>query len=256
MKRRTFRRTYRLSAIVVLTTLTDCASLAPHAAADIPQPPPVTVSDVGDSGLTDLVDIAKKTACTPGGDKSDYDAWSGQLRATVNTDPLRPEIQYVWNTYDGEFQLSAEAWVPDSGCAKDVKVVSQITDTSAARNCQAIEQSREFTAYGHVHAVADGVKLLFGINPNAFQFPVTYYGDDGSTLDATSRVHEYVPTDSSPDDFSPYCVRSSSVVAVTSTGYYRNNLDQYVRFACERDDYQVHARPTGPVVDYVETVPC
>lgn len=255
MKRRTLLRTYRLNAIIAGAALAATAIPLNPAAADVP-PPPSVVTGVDGSDLTDLVDVAKQTACTPGGDKSDYDAWSGELWANVDNDPLRPEIQYVWETYDGDVQGSAQAWVPDTGCAKDVKVSSQITDTSPARNCEPVVQSREFTAYGHVHSYLDGTKVLVGINPNAFRLPVTYYGDDGSTVDATARVQDYVPAGSSPDDFSPYCIRSSSVVTVESNGYYLNNLDKYVWFACERDEYQVQARPTGPVVDYIETVPC
>lgn len=256
MKRRTLLQTYRPNAIIFAILLAIGVVGAIPAAADGPQPPSVVVTGGGGADPTDFVDLAKKTACTPGGDKSDYDTWSGELRATVNRDPLRPEIQYVWNTYDSEVLASAMAWVPDTGCAKDVKVVSTITDTSPARNCAPVVQSREFTAYGHDRTKVDSVDILSVSNPNAFQLPVTYYGDDGSTLDVTSRVQDYLPTASSPDEFSPYCIRSSSVVTVESNGYYRNNLDRYVWFACERDHYQVHSRPTGPAIDYVETVPC
>lgn len=256
MTRRTFVRAYRLHAIITTAVLTIAAWPAADAVADIPQPPPLVVSGGGGVDLSDLVGTAKKTACTPGGDTSDYDSWSGALRALVNNDPLRPEIQYVWNTYDGEVQASALAWVPDTGCARDVKVTSQVTDTSPARNCEPVVQSREFSAYGHEHWELDGEDVLVGVNPNAFQLPVTYYGDDGSTFDASARVNEYVPAGSSPDEFSPYCVRSSSVVTVKTDGYYRNNLDTYVWFACEQDEYQITATPTGPRIDYVKTVPC
>jgi len=86
---------------------------------------------------------------------------------------------------------------------------------------------------------------------------VTYVGDDGSDdLVPTTSVHEYVPAGSSPDEVSPYCVRTTSVVSVKTTGYYLNNLDRYVLFACEEDHYRVTATTSGPQIDYVETVPC
>ncbi|MDQ1683414.1 MAG: hypothetical protein QOC82_151 [Frankiaceae bacterium] len=257
MRHRTFLATYRLPAIAALAVLAAGSLPAGVAAADIPQPPSVTIG--GDSVLvgSDLVDAAKKTACTPTGDKSDFDTWSGELRAQVNTSPLDPKVQYVWNTYDSEVEGSAMAWVPDTGCAKDLLVKTQITDTSAAPHCEPVVSSREFTSYGHDHWQVDGTDVLVVVNPNAFQLPVTYVGNDGSdSIDPTVNVREYVPTSSSPDKVAPYCVRSTSVVTVESNGYYENNLAKYVWFACEKDEYRVTMTANGPQIDYVETVPC
>lgn len=241
--------------------LVGAVTMGPGAAhaADVPIPVPPVVVSTG-SGLVanafDAVDAAKKTACTPQGAKSNFDTWSGELRAVVNTDPLRPQIQYVWNTYDGSVNASAYGYVPDTGCAQGVRVVSQITDTSAAHNCEPVVQSQAVTAYGHDHwTLDDGTKVLVGANPEPFQLPVTYYGDDGSGNDVTARVDESVPAAES-QEFAPYCIRETSTVTVKSTGYYLNNLNQFVWFACEMDEYQIVAKPTGPRINYIETVPC
>lgn len=241
-----------------MAVLTTGVMPATDAIADVPAPPPFIVTGGGD-GLSalDLVDAAKKTACTPTGDPSDFDTWTGELRATVNTSPLKPEIQYVWNTYDSDVDGSAMGWVPDTGCAKRIKLESQITDTSAADHCQPVVPSQKFTAYGADRWTFDGTAYIGAVNPNAFQLPVTYVGDDGSDdLVPTSQVDENVPASSSPDELSPYCVRSMSVVTVDTIGYYLNNLDQYVRFACEEDQYRVTATASGPQIQYIETVPC
>jgi len=221
------------------------------AAAVSPPSPPGVVVDTGGLGTSDLVDAAKKTACTPGGDPTDYDSWAGMLDARVNTDPLRPQIQYVWDTFDssaGTTGASAMAWVPDTGCAKDIKVTAQITDTSPAANCRPVVQSDVITTFGHQHwTTDDGSNVLVGLNPSAFKLPVTYYGDDSSTVGVNASQSE---------PLSPYCVRSSSVVTVKTNGYYENNLNTYVWFACESDEYQITATPTGPQIDYVDTVKC
>jgi hypothetical protein len=239
------------ASLVALATLP-----AATAAADVPHPqPPVVVVDTGGLNASDLVDAAKKTACTPTGDASDFDSWAGALDARVNTDPLRPQIQFVWDTFDssaGTTGASALAWVPDTGCAKDVKVTAQITDTSPAANCRPTVSGPVVTTYGHQHWTADdGTNLLVGVNPSAFQLPVTYYGDDGPDLGVTGNT-----TAAAPGEVSPYCVRSSSVVSVETNGYYENNLNKYVWFACEDDEYQITATPTGPQINYVDTVKC
>jgi len=223
----------------------------PAAAGVAPPAPPVVTVDTGGLNALDLVDTAKKTACTPGGDPTNYDSWAGGLDATVNSDPLGPQIQYVWKTYDTSVGASAMAWVPDTGCAKDIKVTAQITDTSPAANCRPVVQSGVITSYGHQHwALDDGTDILVGLDSSAFQLPVTYYGDDGPNLGlAASRS-------STSSKFTPYCVRSSSVVTVETNGYYENNLNAYVWFACEDDEYQITATPTGPQINYVDTVKC
>jgi len=258
--RRTFLATYRLSAIVSVAVLTAGFMPANDAIADVPEPPSFIITGGGGEGLStlDLVDAAKKTACTPNGETSDSDTWTGELHAIVNTSPLKPEIQYVWNTYDSDVQGSAMGWVPDTGCAKQIKLESQIIDTSAAGHCQPVVKSKLFTAYGHDHwTLDDGTNVLVGVNPNAFQLPVTYFGDDGSDdLVPASEVDQNLPASSSPDEVSPYCVRSTSVVSAKTTGYYLNNLDQYVRFACEEDHYRVSMTAGGPQIEYIETVPC
>ena len=257
--RRTYVATYRLSAIVAVAVLAAGFMPANDAIADVPEPPSFIIIG-GDGGVPslDLVEVAKKTACTPKGDTSNFDTWTGELRAIVHTDPLRPEIQYVWNTYDSDVQGSAMGWVPDTGCAKQLKLESQITDTSAAAHCTPVVRSKLFTAYGHEHwTLDDGTNVLVGVNPNAFQLPVTYVGDDGwDDVVPTSEVDQNVPASSSPNEVSPYCVRSTSVVSAKTTGYYLNNLDQYVRFACEEDHYRVTMTASGPQIDYIETVPC
>jgi hypothetical protein len=229
------------------------------ALADGPPVPPVVVSN-GSGGLDPSValDTAKKTACTPQGATDEFDSWAGELNAHVNNDPLGPVIQYVWNTYDSSEGASAMAWVPDTGCAKEVRVDTQITDITAARFCHPVVQSRVFTDYGHLHSqFEDGTKVLVGLNANPFQLPVTYYGDDGSETVPTPGVGpDVLRTASSPDELSPYCIRSTSTVTVKTDGYYLNNLNQFVWFACESDEYQILATPTGPQIDYIDTVKC
>lgn len=259
MRKRTLQRTYRLSAIAVTTAV--CTLLpAGVALADGPPLPPLVVT--GGSGGSDLdpsvaLDTAKKTACTPQGSKDDFDSWSGELNARVNNDPVGPVIQYVWNTYDSSVDGSSLAYVPDTGCAKGVRVDTQITDVTAAKYCRPVVQSQVFTAYGHQHwAFDDGTKVLVGVNGDPFALPVTYYGDDGSETVPTSGGTDVLRTESNPDELSPYCVRSTSTVTVKTDGYYLNNLDQYIWFACESDEYQILATPTGPQIDYIDTVKC
>lgn len=260
MSKRSLRITCRLAAIIVVASAPVTWTAGP-AAADVPIPqPPTVVVDTGGLNATDLVDTAKKTACTPGGDPSDYDSWAGALDARVNTDPLRPQIQYVWDTFDssaGDTGASAMAWVPDTGCAKDIKLTAQITDTSPAANCTPVVQSGVVTTYGHQHwTLDDGTAILVAVDPSAFQLPVTYFGDDGSTTGITNTVYTGQPAASRPTQVPPYCVRSSSVVTVETNGYYENNLGKYVWFACESDEYQITATPTGPQINYVDTVKC
>ncbi len=260
MRNRTISRTYRLSAILMSLLALSATLSVGNAYADVTVPPVVAIDGLPTIDPTVALDTAKKTACTPKGSADDFDTWSGELRAQVNNDPLGPKIQYVWNTFDGtagDFGASAMGWVPDTGCAKDILITSQITDTSASRSCQAIVQSQPVSVYGHEHwELVDGTKILVAINPDPFQLPVTYYGDDGSSTDTTTTVNEELPADSSPDGVSPYCIRASSVVTVTTNGYYENNLDDYVWFACEQDEYQITATPTGPRIHYVDTVTC
>ena len=212
----------------------------------------VTVPIVVDTGSTPTVDpaitlgTAKRAACTPQGIKDDFDTQAGALEATVNTSPLGPTIQYVWDTYDGLMGGliggSASAWVPDTGCAQGVEVTWQLTDTSAAPGCRAAVPSQVFSSYGNVHAyLGDGTPVLVGINPDRPQLPVTYYGNDG-TAGAAGVV--------------AYCARTASVVTVTTNGYYRNNLNQMVWFACERAEYQVLASPRAPQITYAGTSKC
>jgi hypothetical protein len=227
--------------------------------ADGPSVPPLVVT-IGSGGLDPSValDTAKKTACTPQGSTDEFGAWAGELNARVNNDPLRPVVQYVWNTYDSSEGGSALAYVPDTGCAKGVRVDTQITDVTAARFCRPVVQSQVFSAYSHLHwAFDDGTKVLVGLNPDPFELPVTYYGDDGSeTVPTPGVATDVLRTQSSPDELSPYCIRSTSTVTVKTDGYYLNNLNQYVWFACVSDEYQILATPTGPQIDYIDTVPC
>lgn len=223
--------------------------------------PPVVAHD-GVPGVDPAValDTATKTACTPKGSASDLDTWSGMLEATVDTDPLEPKIQYVWDTFDstiGDWGASAMGWVPDTGCAKQVRITSQITDTTAARSCRVQVQSTPVTVYGKQHwMLDDGRSILVALNPYAFDLPVTYYGDDGSSAGTTATVEDELPPADGSSALTPYCIRSSSVVTVQTTGEYENNLNQFVFFACERDYYQIAATPTGPRISYVETAKC
>jgi hypothetical protein len=231
-----------------------------NAYADVTVPPVVAIDGVPSLDPTVALDTAKKTACTPKGTSDDFDTWSGALEARVNTDPLGPTIQYVWDTFDGtlgDWGGSALAWVPDTGCAQGVRVTSQIVDTSAARNCRPIVSTSTVSAYSHLHwQLDDGTNILVGLNPDPFQLPVTYYGDDGSSADATTTVDNELPPADGSQPLASNCVRWSSVVTVTSNGYYLNNLNNFVWFACERDEYQITATPTGPQIRYVDTVKC
>lgn len=220
------------------------------ALADVPPPAPVAVT-VGGGTIDPSValDTAKKTACTPQGTDDEFDTWGGPLDAAVNTDPLRPEIQYVWDTYDSDVGGSALAWVPDTGCAKGVRVDQQITDVTAAPFCKPVVQSQVFSAYSHLHwTLDDGSNVLVGLNPDPLQLPVTYYGDDGSETAVTGTM---------VNEASPVCARTTSTVTVETNGYYLNNLDAFVWFACERDEYQILAAPpSSPQINYIDTVPC
>jgi len=258
VRNRSASRTYRLSAILLpLLALSTTLSIGSNAYADVTVPPVVVADGLPTIDPTVALDTAKKTACTPKGTSDDFDTWSGELTAEVNDDPLAPKIQYVWNTYDSGVGGSAMGWVPDTGCAKDIELSSQIKDTSASHSCRPIVESQPVAVFNHQHGqLDDGTKILYATNPDAFQLPVTYYGDDGSSTDPTTTVNQELPADSGSVSVSPYCVRSTSVVTVTTNGYYENNLNNYVWFACEEDEYQITATVNGPRINYVDTVKC
>lgn len=241
-------------SFVTVAAVAALATIAlPSSGAFADGPVPVTTVDVGVPTGTDptstLLDLAKK-ACTPKDtNPDDTQAWNGFLEATVNKDPLRGTIQYVWDTNADPADGDAEGWVPDDGCAQRVRITTQITDNTAEPFCQPSVQSTPSTVEDAQH-LSD--RTLYAENDNVFQLPVIYYGVDGSVPTATQT------SDSSTDvgKTAGVCVRTTSNVDVVTTTRYLNNVGQWIVAACALDEYSITATPDQPIIDYLDTVDC
>ncbi len=258
-----------VAAFFVLTIVGGSSGLV---AADLSAP----VTTVDTSGLpsvdpTTTLDAAKKVACGfAESDAVNMGAQNGQpLVAQVNTDPIKGTIQYVWSNYDYTMENgggSAEAWVPDNGCAKYVEVDSQMVDTTQMPGCNPYVASKVEVAYDTLqNQLADGTKILVGKNTGTIKLAVLYYGYDSfldNLLGLSNTNGANLPTDgitiggtgvSQPQ---VNCARSLSQVTVTTNAYYINNVGKRLWFTCVGDNYQIIASPAGPAIVHTSTFDC